>query len=57
MMDELSELKEQRNSIQESLCEAIIDGDGEGVAFFRHLLIDMEGAIKAISIFLAQPIY
>lgn len=57
MIDELAELREQRGSIQESLCEAIIDGDGEGVAFFKRLLEDIEGAIKAISTFLAKPIY
>jgi len=43
------ELMMQRASIQESLLEAILDGSTVEVEFFRFLLVDIEGGIKALT--------
>lgn len=45
----IEELNEQRAAIMESLCESIFEGSIEAVEFFRFMLYDIEGGIKALN--------
>lgn len=51
-MGDVATLVEQRQAIQESLVEAIVEGDTAAVRFFRGLLTDLEETMNIIKMHL-----